>query len=65
MKDTTSSTFGLPASLLVPIAAQSIEAIEIYVGPVISSTRRTRGRVNAVCIKPYDYPVQKQSGVRL
>ena len=63
--DPASSTFGLPSCLHVPIAAYNIEAIEMYVGNILFATRRFRGRINAVCIKPYNYPVQKQPGVRL
>ncbi len=65
MIDTTSQLFGLPTSLRVPIAARSIETLEKYVGTIVASTRPWQGRVNAVCVKPFDFPVEKQPDVPL
>ncbi|MBA5249811.1 MAG: hypothetical protein FE834_09860 [Gammaproteobacteria bacterium] len=43
----------LPNSMLVPIAAKSIEDIKSYVGEITNSIVGRNGRVNAMKIKPY------------
>ncbi|MGD2108690.1 MAG: hypothetical protein PVI86_04795 [Phycisphaerae bacterium] len=65
MIDGSAQTFGLPPCLLVPIAAASVGSIETYVGAVVGRREGRRGRANALCIEPYDFPVQKGPSVRL
>jgi hypothetical protein len=54
MVDPTANTFGLPPCLRVPIAAASIEVIAEYVGTVVDRIVARDGRVNAICVDPYD-----------
>ena len=44
-------TFGLPASLHIPIAAKSVESLEAQVGSVIRTQVGRNGRINAVLIE--------------
>ena len=53
MKDPCAVTFGLPASLHIPIAAVSVAAIEAYVGGVWATKGvRKDGQPNAIVVKP-------------
>jgi hypothetical protein len=63
--DEKSQTFGLPKSLLVPIAARSAEDIERYVGSVVGSIRGRTGRINAISVRPSDWPPTKEPNVAL
>jgi hypothetical protein len=52
MIDDKAQKFGLPTSLLVPIAARSIDSIEEYVGAVIERVHGRTGRINAIAVMP-------------
>jgi len=65
MIDPEAPTYGLPRCLLIPISAVSVDAIRLYVGEVLLSRTGRNGRVNAVCVRPQDYPVLKDPRVRL
>jgi hypothetical protein len=54
MIDPNANTFGLPPCLRVPIAAAGVEAIAEYVGTVVDRIVARDGRVNALCVEPYD-----------
>jgi len=58
-------TFGLPKSLFVPIAARSVESIELYVGKIAAQIAARSGRVNALAVIPHAWPPQKEPNVRL
>ena len=49
--DKSTGTFGLPPSLRIAIAATDIEAIEIYVGPVVTTVKSRTGTVNAAKVR--------------
>ncbi len=51
--DMHSQRFGLPDSLLIPIAAKSIDAIEKYVGSILESITGRAGRINAFSAIPH------------
>jgi hypothetical protein len=51
--DGTASRFGLPACLVIPIAAVSIDAIEDLVGRIESRIVGRDGRVNAISVSPF------------
>ena len=65
MIDDKAQTFGLPKSLLVPIAARSVDSIGRYVGTVDECVHGRTGRINAVAVKPYEWPPQKEPNVAL
>ena len=65
MTDPKAQHFGLPPSLLVPIAARSVEVIEEYVGTVIECIHGRGGRINAVAVEPHEWPPQKEPSVLL
>ncbi len=52
MIDRKSQTFGLPPSLLVPIAARDVAAIERYVGNLDTRIVNRSGRLNAFVVLP-------------
>lgn len=58
-------TFGLPQSLIIPIAAASIAAIERYVGRVKEQIDARNGWPSALCVIPHHYPVQTEPNVGL
>ncbi len=60
MFDERAQKFGLPDSLLVPIAARSVEAIELYIGKAITLIKGRSGRVNAIAIVPHHWPPRKE-----
>jgi len=63
--DDKAQTFGLPKSLLVPIAARSVASIEKYVGVVTERVRGRAGRINAIAVRPYEWPPQKEPNIAL
>jgi len=63
--DDHSQKFGLPKSLLVPIAARSVEDIELYVGVIEEQIIGRSGRVNALAVTPHNWPVQKEADTPL
>lgn len=65
MIDPRANQFGLPHSLIVPIAAQSLNAIQKYVGLVIDRITGRSGRLNAIMVIPHSWPVQTESIVPL
>jgi len=65
LHDVRAQTFGLPNSLIVPIAARNVEAIHKYVGTVIGKRSGRIRQVNAVLIRPFKWPTQNESNVRL
>ena len=65
MIDNKAQKSGLPQSLLVPIAASSIDAIEKYVGTISEHIYNSNNRVNAIAVIPYDYPPQKETNIAL
>lgn len=65
MIDDKAQKFGLPTSLLVPIAARSVAAIERYVGTVFKTVRGRTGRINAVAVVPNEWPPQTEPDVAL
>lgn len=65
MVDPTANTFGLPACLRVPIAAAGIEAITEYVGALVDRIVARDGRINAVCVEPYDRAPREDPRVAL
>jgi hypothetical protein len=65
MIDPVAPTHGLPPCLRVPIAAASVGAIRQYVGSILQTVSGRTGRVNAVCVRPFDSRVPKHPAVRL
>ena len=63
--DEKAQTFGLPASLLVPIAARCVESIEKYVGSVANSIHSREGDVTALVIEPHGQPQEADSSIGL
>ena len=63
--DLKSQRFGLPDSLIVPIAARSISAIEEYVGEIEEMITGRNGRVNAMRILPHNWPVETEPAIPL
>jgi hypothetical protein len=63
--DDKAQKFGLPRSLLVPIAARSLDSIERYVGVVVERFLGRTGRINAIAVKPHEWPAQKERNVAL
>ncbi|HEY0381502.1 MAG TPA: hypothetical protein VGC72_04835 [Candidatus Elarobacter sp.] len=59
------NTFGLPPCLHIPIAARSAEAIGEYVGAVTNRIIARDGRINALCVQPYDRGTARHPGVNL
>lgn len=56
---------GLPESMLVPIAARSVEDAALYVGTIEQQIVGRSGRVNAMAIRPHNWPVKKESNTPL
>jgi hypothetical protein len=54
--DPRSQHFGLPESLLVPIAARDVASIQGYVGCIHECIHGRSGRVNALSVIPYVKP---------
>ena len=54
MIDTTAATHGLPPCLRIPIAADSIDSIRIYVGAILQTIVGQDGRISAVSVQPSD-----------
>ena len=48
--DDRAQLFGLPKSMLVPIAARSVEDVELYVGVIEEQIVGLSGRVNALAV---------------
>ncbi len=65
MIDERSQKFGLPNSLLVPIAAHSEDSIEKYVGTIVERIFGRKSRLNAIAVRPYDWPPQKEPDIAL
>lgn len=65
MIDETSARFGLPDSMMVPIAARNSDALEIYVGKIVKHFEGRHGRVNALLLAPHDWPPNKETSVPL
>jgi hypothetical protein len=65
MFDATAATHGLPPCLWVPIAADSVDAIRIYVGVPMQTVVGRDGRINALCVQPSDRAVRKDPRVPL
>ena len=56
--DSAAQTFGLPNSLLVPIAATDIVSITEFVGTIVTEIRGRNGRINAVKICTKSQPLK-------
>jgi len=54
--DPTAETFGLPNSLLIPIAAADIASIAEFAGRIVAEVRGRSGRVNAVKVRTRFHP---------
>jgi hypothetical protein len=65
MFDEHAQHFGLPNSLLVPIAARSTSAIEKYVGKITKQVVGRKGHVNAIAVIPHRWPPKKESSTPL
>ncbi len=63
--DNRAQKFGLPRSLLVPIAARSFADVELYVGAVDEQIVGRSGRVNAFAVTPHNWPLVKESNTPL
>lgn len=63
--DCGAQQFGLPKSMLVPIAARSVEDIELYVGTIEEQMLGRTGRVNALAVSPHNWPVEKEPNTPL
>jgi len=63
--DDRAQLFGLPKSMLVPIAARSVEDVELYVGVIEEQIVGLSGRVNALAVAPHHWPVEKESNTPL
>lgn len=63
--DDKAQKFGLPKSLFVPIAACSVDSIEKYVGSVVERVYGRTGRINAIAVRPYEWPPQKELDIGL
>jgi len=63
--DDKAQKFGLPKSLIVPIAARSVDSIEKYVGTVVERIVGRSGRINAIAVIPYGWPPQKEANIAL
>lgn len=63
--DMTSQRFGLPDSLLVPIAARNIGAIERFVGRIDEQITGRSDRLNAIAVVPHEWPVKKDLHISL
>lgn len=59
------NTFGLPPCLHIPIAARNVDAIVEYVGTLTDRVVSRNGRINALCVQPYDLAVVKDPRVAL
>ncbi len=65
MLDVTAQTFGLPPSMLVPVAARSVAAVEMYVGRTVAEKRGRDGSRQALLVAPLARPDIDQVNVRL
>ena len=65
MLDDRAQKFGLPESLLIPIAARSVEEIELYVGNIDRKIVGRSGRVNAMAVVPHHWPPLKEASTPL
>ena len=65
MFDDRAQKFGLPESLLVPIAARSVEDIELYIGKIDRKIVGRSGRVNAMAVVPHPWPPLKEPSTPL
>lgn len=63
--DKNSQRFNLPDSLIVPIAARDIPSINKFIGNTIDQIVGRNGRINALLIKPHNWPIIKESNVSL
>ena len=63
--DEHAQKFGLPKSMLVPIAARSVDDVELYVGVINKKIISRSNRVNALSVTPHNWPVQKESNTPL
>jgi len=59
--DDHAQKFGLPTSLLVPIAARSVEDVELYVGVIEEQLVGRTGRFNALSVRPHNWPIEKEA----
>ena len=65
MIDPSSQTFGLPPSVLIPIAARSATTIKKYVGHVVDAKQGRDGLTTAVLIEPFSTPDISTTDIRL
>jgi len=64
MIDAGATTYGLPACLRIPIAADSVDSIRLFVGTIIRSVGDPK-QPNAVLVQPYDRGISKTPRVGL